>query len=388
MVRGCGRRREVVGEPDTSQRPRGLVRVAPWLGMWAIFRRFWPETRAFRGRLLLNLALVAAGPLLGAVGIWLFKILVDEVLTGRRFGLFPALAAAYIGITVGEGMVSFADDYLTAWLGENLVLRLRTRLFDHLQRLSLGFFDRHELGDILSRLTGDIGAIEDVVLSSVAQTLSYVVQVVAFAGALFYLNWRLALIALLVAPVFLLLARWFSRRIRDASREKRRRAGSITAAAEESLSNLALVQAYDRQAAQSARFRRENLASVAAQLAATRLQALFTPMVDLFEVLGVLLVVRRGHLGAGPQPDHPRRAAGLPRLPQPALRAHTRLRSAVQLRVRRQRRRRTGHRPARPAAGGDRSPTATPALHVRPARSPCTGSGSPIPTPPGPPWSS
>ena len=66
-----------------------------------IFRRFWPETRAFRGRLLLSLALVAAGPLLGAVGIWLFKILVDEVLTGRRFGLFPALAAAYVGITVG-----------------------------------------------------------------------------------------------------------------------------------------------------------------------------------------------------------------------------------------------------------------------------------------------
>jgi ABC-type multidrug transport system fused ATPase/permease subunit len=268
-----------------------LARAEPWSGVWAVFRRFWPETRPFRGRLVVSLVLTAAGPLLGAVGIWLFKILVDEVLTGRHFALFPPLAAVYIGITLGEGLVSFADDYLTAWLGENLVLAIRTRLFDHLQRLSLGFFERHELGDILSRLTGDIGAIEDVVLSSVAQTLSYGVQILAFGGALFYLNWRLALVALLVAPAFLLLARWFSGRIRDASREKRRRAGSITAVAEESLSNLALVQAYDRQGAESARFRQENLASVAAQLAATRLQALFSPMVDLFEVLGVLLVV-------------------------------------------------------------------------------------------------
>ena len=187
--------------------------------------------------------------------------------------------------------MSFVDDYLTAWMGETFVLGLRTRLFDHLQRLSLGFFERRPLGDILSRLTSDVGAIEDVVLSSIAQTLAYGFQVLLFAGALFYLNWQLALAALLAAPAFLLLARSFSRRIRDASREKRRRAGSITAAAEESLNNLPLVQAYDRQVAESARFRRENLASVAAQLAATRLAALFTPIVDLFEVVGVLIVV-------------------------------------------------------------------------------------------------
>src|SRR5690349_17579501 len=91
------------GGPGSAPRPGTLGRAAPWLDVWAIFRRFWPETRSFRGRLVVSLGLVAAGPLLGAVGIWLFKILIDEVLTAHNFALFPPLAAAYVGITLGEG---------------------------------------------------------------------------------------------------------------------------------------------------------------------------------------------------------------------------------------------------------------------------------------------
>jgi ATP-binding cassette, subfamily B, bacterial len=171
---------------------------------------------------------------------------------------------------------------------------LRTSFFRHLQSLSLGFFDRHQLGDVLSRVTEDVEEIEELVLSGVAAALSYLFQLIFFTGALFYLNWQLALVSLFVAPLFWLAARNFSRKIKRAAREERRRAGSISAVAEESLSNAALVQAYNRQNEETARFHRENEGTFAAQMAGTRLSALFSPLISLIELAGVLVVIAFG----------------------------------------------------------------------------------------------
>jgi len=271
-----------------------LVGTAPTVPMRTIFRRFWPDTRGFRGRLAFGFALIAIPPLLAAVGIWLFKVLIDDVLTTRDVARFPLVAAAFVAVTLLEGVVGFVDEYLTAWVGERFVLNLRSRVFRHLQRLSVTFFQKHQLGDILARLTGDVGAIEQLILSGLNQAITFTFQIIFFTGALFVLDWRLAVAALVAAPGFLLLARFFSRRIKRASQELRRRSGSITSVAEESLHNTVLVQTYDRQTHESLRFHRENLGSFTAQMVAVKLEALFAPFTDLLQALGVLAVVGFG----------------------------------------------------------------------------------------------
>ncbi|HEX6403724.1 MAG TPA: ABC transporter ATP-binding protein [Pseudonocardiaceae bacterium] len=280
--------------PAGCAAPRGPVAPADAAGIRKIFRTFWPATRRYRGRLLLSLLLVAVGPFLDTAQIWMYKLLIDDVLVPRNFGAFPLIAAAYLGIALAQGVGSFCDEMLSTWLGERFVLDLRTRVFDHLHRLPVDFFDRRQLGDTLSRLTGDIDAIEALVLSGVTRTLAYLFEIVLFTGALFYLNWPLALAAMLAAPVFALAARYFSRRIKTASREQRRRSGSVTAVAEESLSNVALVQAYDRHATVTERFHRESFGRFAAEMAATRLRAVFRPLTELLEVVGVVLVMGLG----------------------------------------------------------------------------------------------
>lgn len=261
------------------------------VGPWDAFRWFWPETRSLRGLWSLTLVLAAVTPALSAGAIWLFKVLVDEVVVPRNFDRFPVLALAYAALALTQGAVAFTDQYLSTWVAESFVLRLRTRLFDHLHRLSPGFFERRALGDVLSRLTGDIGAIEELVLSGVAEATTYVFQLAWFIGALFVLNWRLALASLVAAPGFVIVSRFFARRIKKVSREKRRRAGAIAAVAEESLANVALVRAYGRREDENTRFAVQNQASFTAQMTATRLQALFGPLTDLLEVAGVLLVI-------------------------------------------------------------------------------------------------
>jgi ATP-binding cassette, subfamily B, bacterial len=272
----------------------GFVAAAPVMELREIFRRFWPYARPYRRWIPLILLFAALGSALQAATIWMYKILVDEVLVPRDFGLLLWVVLAYLGLTLAGGIVSFCEEYLSDWVGGRFIVSLRTDLFRHLQNLSLSFFDRRSLGDMIARLSNDIEEIEELMLSEIVLALTYLFQLVFFVGALFYLQWRLALVSLFIVPLFLLVARYFSRKIRGATREERRRSGSVSAVAEESLSNAALVQAYNRQENEISRFHRENEGNFVAEMAATRLNALFSPLVDLIELAGVIVVIAVG----------------------------------------------------------------------------------------------
>src|ERR687893_1049358 len=271
-----------------------LVAAAPPVPVWEIFRRFWPYARPYRRWLLLTLLFVALGPAIEAATIWMYKILVDDVLVPRQFDLLVWVLLAYAGLQLAEGVATFCDEYLSDWVGGRFIVSLRTEFFAHLHDLSLAFFDRERLGDVMSRVTDDVEEIEDLMLSGLASAVSYAFQLVFFTAALFYLDWQLAVVSLFVVPLFWLAARDFSRKIKVAAREERRRSGSIGAVAEESLSNAAVVQAYNRKDEEVARFHRENEGSFAAQMAATRLSSLFSPLINMIELAGVVVVVAFG----------------------------------------------------------------------------------------------
>ncbi|MDQ3466785.1 MAG: ABC transporter ATP-binding protein/permease, partial [Chloroflexota bacterium] len=182
----------------------------------------------------------------------------------------------------------------SAWIGEQVLLSVRMRLFRHLQDLSLQVFDRRRLGDVMVRVTDDVDEVELLVVTGPSDAIAAILKILLFAGALFYLNWRLALVALIVAPPFWITARHFSSQIRRAAREQRSRGGAISALAEESLANISLVQAYNQQGAESDRFEREVRGEQAAQLRMDRLRAIYTPVIDLLELGGILVVVGMG----------------------------------------------------------------------------------------------
>ncbi len=268
--------------------------MAPTLPLPEVFRRFWPYARPHRRRLVLGVCLGLVLPVMQAVTIWVFKLLVDQVLVPQDLGAFWWIAGVYVGITAVAGALSFGNSYLSGWLAQHFVLGLRTALFRHLHNLSLDVLEGKRLGDVLSRLTSDVSAVERLVVSGVTRTLGNVLRVALFTAALFWLRWELALAALAVLPLFWLAARSFSRRIKSASREVRHHSGAMSAVAEESLGNAPLVQAYQRQNAEVERFHREGLARLVAQLKATRLSACFGPLVDALELVGVLTVVGLG----------------------------------------------------------------------------------------------
>jgi ABC-type multidrug transport system fused ATPase/permease subunit len=259
-----------------------------------LFRRFWPFARPLRGLLAVSVLVLLAVPAVEAAQVWLFKVLVDTALVPADLGPLGWIAVAYLVLFLAGAVLSFADEYLGAWVGERFILSVRRRLYGHLLLQSPDVLDRRRLGDVLARVTGDVQTIESFLLAGVGEAISAFARIAIFSGVLFYLQWDLALVSLVVGPLFWLSARRFSRLIRDAAREKRRRAGSLGAVAEEGLANAGLVQTSNQQRAERRRFERESEGIMRAELAATRLRALFAPLAELIELAGVLLVLAWG----------------------------------------------------------------------------------------------
>lgn len=272
----------------------GVVDAARVRPLREIIRQFWPDVRPFRGWLAVLLLFAALGPALESVTIWLYKLLVDDVLVPGDLGAFPAIALAYLGLTLVSGLVSFGDDYLSDWTSERFLLALRARVYGRLQRMSPDFFAGQRRGDLIARLTDDVDDVESLVVSGVVDVINYLARIVFFTGALFLLSWRLALLALVVAPLFWLASRIFSDRIKEAAREERRRVGAVSAIAEEGLANIPLIQAYNLEAVEAERFRREVHGGFVARMALARTRAIFSPLLDLFELGGVLVVIGAG----------------------------------------------------------------------------------------------
>lgn len=283
------RRLLTVGEPSDA-----VVAAAPPVAPSAVFRRFWPYTRGARRWLVPVVFFGLAGPVVDAAEIWLFKIVVDDVLVPRDLGPFVWIAPAFLGLVLCSGVLGFADDVTSTWVSERFLLSLRADVFRHVQGLSLGFFERRRLGDVLSRVTGDVDAVETFLLSGVADALYYMIRLGLFLGLLFYLSWDLTLLALAIVPLFWGAGRHFSRLIKEASRERRRLSGSISAIAEESLGNVALVQAYNRQGWEERRFERESAGRFRAAMASARIRAVYGPVVEVIEVTGGLAVMGLG----------------------------------------------------------------------------------------------
>lgn len=281
----------VGADPDAAST---VVTAAPPVPPREVFRRFWPYTRGRRPWLVPLVLFSLVGPLADAAELWLFKIVVDDVLVPRDLRPFVWIAPTYLALVVGSGVLGFADDMTSTWVGERFLLALRSDVFRHVQGLSLGFFERRRLGDVLSRVTGDVDSVETFMLSGVADGLYHLVRLGVFLGLLFYLRWDLTLLALAIVPLFWRSARHFSRLIKEASRERRRRSGSLSAVAEESLGNVVLVQAYNRQDWEERRFERESLGTFHATMASARIHAVYGSLVEVIEVAGGLAVMGLG----------------------------------------------------------------------------------------------
>ncbi|MFJ8674841.1 ABC transporter ATP-binding protein [Streptomyces sp. NPDC093589] len=258
------------------------------------FRRFWPLSKGLRGRLALVCLCVIIAALAETAAILLFSDLTDNALQRGSLDAFWGPAAKWLGVAVVGAAVGYVGNSLAVGASERFVMRLRAQVFDHVQRMPPHFFQRHRQGDLLSRLTGDVEAIEQMIVSGVIGAVSSAFSAVFYAVAAFWLRWDLAVATFVLAPLFWLAAKHFAGSIRSVARDERVADGAITSVVEESLGNIVLTQAYGREDAERARLDREACAWFTASVRGARLSEVYERLVEVIETVCVLSVIGLG----------------------------------------------------------------------------------------------
>ncbi|SOE12215.1 ATP-binding cassette, subfamily B [Streptomyces sp. 2323.1] len=257
-------------------------------------RRFWPLTRGDRRWIVLVCLCAIVAALAETVAILVFAELTDNALQKGSVSAFWAPAALWLGVAVAGGVVGYLGNSLAAWTAERFVMRLRARVFAHLQELPPHFFQRNRRGDLVERLTGDVDAIEQLVVSGLVQAATATFGVIFYAGAAFWLRWDMALVTFALAPLFWIATRRFTGRVKEVSRRERAADGAITSVVEEGLVNVVLTQAYNRQHDEQERLRREARSWLRASVTSARLNELYEQIVEVLETLCVLAIIGLG----------------------------------------------------------------------------------------------
>jgi ATP-binding cassette subfamily B protein len=288
---------ESAAQPPDSTSSRRL-RLIDWV------RPHWKA-------LTIALVAVAGETLTDILQPWPVKIVVDNILQAKKLpaalgaivtALFGDNAYAIINFAVAGVAViaivgalsSYSEKYLTTSVSQWMAHDLRRTLYYHIQRLSLAEHDEARSGDLITRVTSDIAAVQDFINSALLGMLVDVMTLVGMIGVMFYLNWRFTLIALSVSPVLFLVVYSYTRRIKSASRAVRKQEGILLSVVAEALTSIRVVQAFAREDYEQQRFESESLANVEAGLEARSIKAKLAPLVAVIVATGTCLVLWYG----------------------------------------------------------------------------------------------
>jgi subfamily B ATP-binding cassette protein MsbA len=258
--------------------------------------------------LLVGLAAVGAQSAAGLLDPWPLKIILDEVLQTKKT---PGWLSHLVLITVGQnplGVVHFAvaavlvialigaigsyvEKNATTLVGQRVMHDLRSKLYWHIQRLSMSYHDHKRTGDLISTLTTDIDAVQSALTSGVLDTLHDLLLLVGMMAIMFYLDWRFTLIALSVVPVLFIVVYTFTRKIRQASRALRKKEGEIVSRAQEVLTSIRIIKAFAREEHEQKRFETDSLESVELALRARNIKSKLAPAAEMIVACGTALVL-------------------------------------------------------------------------------------------------
>jgi subfamily B ATP-binding cassette protein MsbA len=242
---------------------------------------------------------------------WPIKIVIDNILQSKKlpgwlagfvsgaFGqnklaILNFAVAAVAGIAVVGAISSYLEKYLTTSVSQWVTHDLRRTLYNHIQRLSLAEYDKTQTGDLISRVTSDINAVQDFINSALLGIIVNVLTLVGMAGVMFYINWRFTLIALSIAPALFAVVYYLTRRIKKASREVRKKESELVSVVQEVLTSVRVVKAFAREDFEVTRFESQSLENVETALEARSIKAKLSPIVDVMVAIGTCLVIGYG----------------------------------------------------------------------------------------------
>jgi ABC-type multidrug transport system fused ATPase/permease subunit len=245
--------------------------------------------------------IVSALLLVGRAGLELVpplfqREIIDEIITKRNLSYLGIIITALIGAYALNQLIQIGDNYVRHALGEKFIFDLRVRLYAYLQKMSLSFFERTSTGELMSRVTNDLSALENFVTHGPALTAVDFMRLIGGAIILFVLDWRLAALVMIPVPILALAFRHYNTKIRPVYRRVRARLGDINAKLQDNLSGIRVIQAFAREDIEYQRFSKESERYYQARVKGIRYWSIFFPAIRFFGAMGTVIVLGVGSI--------------------------------------------------------------------------------------------
>ena len=261
---------------------------------YVYFRRLVKYLRPYQRSLLIVLAFILVGTVATLLEPYLIAVIIDQGVANKDYGLVLGI----VGLLVAFRLLAWAAQYLRMFrvntIGQAVLYDMRNQLFTHIQKLSLRFYDSRPVGKIMSRVTSDVGAINELINGGMATIIAEGLSLIGIVVILFLINWKLALIAYLITPSFYFIFGKLRSRIEKAWSNVRKSQANMNANLNESVTGVRVTQAFAREERNISRFERINRWNRDANVKAIKLDNLIWPIVEMVGMFGTAMLVYFG----------------------------------------------------------------------------------------------
>jgi ATP-binding cassette subfamily B protein len=259
-----------------------------------LMRRLLVYTRPYRALMYGAFALLCVEGGVQVVGPLLTRRVIDEAVPARDARTVMVCTALFFGALVIEFITTYGQTWLTSLLGQRVMRDLRMEIFDHLQRLSVTYFDRNPVGRLITRVTSDVETLNELFTSGVVAGLGDLFTLVAISVAMVIMDWRLALWSFAVIPFVMLVSALFRKGVRETYRDIRVRIARINAFLQERLTGMRIVQLFGQEQREARRFDELNREHLEAQLKSITVYALYFPAIELLTSIALAVLIVAG----------------------------------------------------------------------------------------------
>jgi ATP-binding cassette subfamily B multidrug efflux pump len=259
-----------------------------------LMRRLLIYTRPYRGLMYGAFALLCVEGGVQVVGPLLTRRVIDVAVPARNMQVVFACTAFLFLALVVEFVTSYGQTWLTSLLGQRVMRDLRMEIFEHLQRLSVSFFDRNPAGRLITRVTSDVETMNELFTSGVVSGLGDLFTLVAISVAMLIMDWRLALASFAVIPFVVMVSGLFRKGVRDTYRDIRVRLARINSFLQERLTGMRIVQLFGQEKREARRFDELNRSHLEANLKSITIYALYFPAIELLTSIALAILIVAG----------------------------------------------------------------------------------------------
>lgn len=240
---------------------------------------------------IISMIMVAA---LTAISTLLVKNITDDIFINKNVKMLQLLPVAILALYLAKGIFSFLESYQMAYIGQKFMMAIRSKLYEHLQCLSLSYFLKTQSGQIISRLTYDINLMQSGVSSALKDFVSESLIAISLAFVVFYRHYKLALIAFIAMPIAILIIIKFGSKIRKISKRAQAKMGDLTAIIQENLSGVWVVKSFCQEKKECNKFENENMKFFNLNMKAQKIDAISSPSMEFIASIGIAFIIWYG----------------------------------------------------------------------------------------------